>query len=412
MNWNWRRIIIVTIRTTVVFNFTGLLVFWGYRAVEKYLDQPTATHTEYTLGDDGVFIRYPDVTFCSKESSTNLTDCIKNLDFECSYVTNYIEQFRERFTLNFGHEHDVSDFDIIHTNITDFMFDGVPCLNFDLSRFQAQVNDSIGYVSFFLNITTNYTVRLHTNNLDFREACSKQFCKDIRPNVGYEITLKKWHDNRESTRKSPCGHWSKDTCIDIKLHQKIAENYNCKTPSWFSGQYLNQFIGGYAFLPTCNETMIDEDLWNLVYQARYLNYFDECEHAALCNQTKFSVHVKETSGGSWLDLTFGNMEVEHYITYISYDTLSLISEVGGVLGMFLGISGISIGFSFASIIERCLYRRLESSKSLKGIMKKWKWKVTRRQNRKRRRLETAKIIISTLFDEVKKNQLKSTRIEL
>ena len=35
-------------------------------------------------------------------------------------------------------------------------------------------------------------------------------------------------------------------------------------------------------------------------------------------------------------------EVEHMDTYVSYDLLSLIGEIGGILGLTLGASGMSV----------------------------------------------------------------------
>jgi hypothetical protein len=46
-------------------------------------------------------------------------------------------------------------------------------------------------------------------------------------------------------------------------------------------------------------------------------------------------------------------EVVHHNTYISYDLLTLIGEVGGLLGLTLGASGLSI---IKSLIEKCLSR--------------------------------------------------------
>ena len=44
-------------------------------------------------------------------------------------------------------------------------------------------------------------------------------------------------------------------------------------------------------------------------------------------------------------------EVVHHHTYISYDLLTLIGEVGGLLGLTLGASGLSI---IMSLLEKCL----------------------------------------------------------
>ena len=46
-------------------------------------------------------------------------------------------------------------------------------------------------------------------------------------------------------------------------------------------------------------------------------------------------------------------EIVHFNTYISYDLLTLIGEVGGLLGLTLGASGLSI---IMSLLEKCLSR--------------------------------------------------------
>ena len=46
-------------------------------------------------------------------------------------------------------------------------------------------------------------------------------------------------------------------------------------------------------------------------------------------------------------------EIVHHNTYISYDLLTLIGEVGGLLGLTLGASGLSI---IMSLLEKCLTR--------------------------------------------------------
>ena len=46
-------------------------------------------------------------------------------------------------------------------------------------------------------------------------------------------------------------------------------------------------------------------------------------------------------------------EIVHFNTYVSYDLLTLIGEVGGLLGLTLGASGLSI---IMSLLEKCLSR--------------------------------------------------------
>ena len=51
---------------------------------------------------------------------------------------------------------------------------------------------------------------------------------------------------------------------------------------------------------------------------------------------------------SWVEnqmllfVAYENPEVEYHNTYISYDLLSLIGEVGGILGLTLGASALTL----------------------------------------------------------------------
>ena len=49
---------------------------------------------------------------------------------------------------------------------------------------------------------------------------------------------------------------------------------------------------------------------------------------------------------SFIIVMFENPEVLHYNTYISYDFLNLFGEVGGLLGLTMGASALSLIDSF------------------------------------------------------------------
>ena len=62
--------------------------------------------------------------------------------------------------------------------------------------------------------------------------------------------------------------------------------------------------------------------------------------------TRFtSTLKKETSdieNKNLVFVAFSNPEVTNYNTYISYDLLSLVGEVGGILGLTLGVSVLTL----------------------------------------------------------------------
>ena len=64
-------------------------------------------------------------------------------------------------------------------------------------------------------------------------------------------------------------------------------------------------------------------------------------------------------------------EVVHHNTYISYDLLTLIGEVGGLLGLTLGASGLSI---IMSLLEKCLSKFTKKNKTNEEPPMEWNQK--------------------------------------
>ena len=61
-------------------------------------------------------------------------------------------------------------------------------------------------------------------------------------------------------------------------------------------------------------------------------------------------------------------EIVHHNTYISYDLLTLIGEVGGLLGLTLGASGLSI---IMSLLEKCFSKFSKKNKKNKEPQLEW-----------------------------------------
>ena len=79
-----------------------------------------------------------------------------------------------------------------------------------------------------------------------------------------------------------------------------------------------------------------------------------CSRGPTCEMTRFTFFFNEAeSYEKNVDLVwiyFSNPEVINYKTYISYDLLSLIGEIGGILGLTLGVSALTFfEFIFSQI---------------------------------------------------------------
>ena len=70
-----------------------------------------------------------------------------------------------------------------------------------------------------------------------------------------------------------------------------------------------------------------------------------CRTESVCNDTKYSASWHEFDndiGKQRLTLTYEDYQIEHHDTTINYGLQSLVSEIGGVLGLTLGASILSM----------------------------------------------------------------------
>ena len=81
-----------------------------------------------------------------------------------------------------------------------------------------------------------------------------------------------------------------------------------------------------------------------------------CSISQTCENVRFTTKYKEED--TWLKnktlifVTFQNPEVEYQHSYISYNLQSLIGEIGGILGITIGASALTL---FDFLLQRFPY---------------------------------------------------------
>ena len=71
--------------------------------------------------------------------------------------------------------------------------------------------------------------------------------------------------------------------------------------------------------------------------------FEECKIEQACRQSKYFLNMATyDSNQTQVNILFEDKVVEYNIAFLSYDLQSLISEIGGTLGLTLGFSGLSL----------------------------------------------------------------------
>ena len=145
------------------------------------------------------------------------------------------------------------------------------------------------------------------------------------------------HFSKSNTKSQPCQRYKPNACLDYNLQKKVLTKYGCQVPIFYSGSHLHELeINGMHLskLPMCNKTVITE-------MASILDDSFNCWNSMPCEFTDYSVEGIIGYTDSTLKMSF-NQQEEQYISSITLDTQGLIGNVGGILGITLGMSAITL----------------------------------------------------------------------
>ena len=170
-----------------------------------------------------------------------------------------------------------------------------------------------------------------------------------------EYGIKTRHFSKSNTKSQPCQRYKPNACLDYNLQKKILTKYGCQVSIFYSGPHLHELeIKGIHLsrFPMCNKTVILE-------MASIPDDSFNCWNTMPCEFTDYSIegYAGNSDQGadsvsySTLKMSF-NQQEEQYISSISLDTQGLIGNVGGILGITLGVSAITLLEFMEPILRR------------------------------------------------------------
>lgn len=168
-----------------------------------------------------------------------------------------------------------------------------------------------------------------------------------------EYGVRTRHFSKSNTRSQPCKRYKPNACLDYNLQKKMLTKYGCQASIFYSGPHLHELeINGINLsrFPMCNKTVILE-------MASIPDDSFNCRNSIPCEFTDYSiegvilVHGPDSDSYSTLKMSFNQQEEQH-ISSISLDTQGLIGNVGGILGITLGMSAITLLEFMEPILRR------------------------------------------------------------
>ena len=183
------------------------------------------------------------------------------------------------------------------------------------------------------------------------------FVATLTPGLTLQVTLTKKISEKVSTKRSPCGNFAQVTCASRAQHREAIEKYQCDLSFLNNGSFVDDLRQ--PNLPFCNISA----LMDVVFKERT----SECVSAEPCYYETYKaqfIHEANTQNASQIKLKYERMIMDHVKEYISYDGQSLFSEIGGAMGLCLGVSGLSLYEFLASTVMN-IFKLFSMSKLLK-----------------------------------------------
>ena len=363
-------------KNVTMFCLILLFLWWGSNAVLRYWSQPLSTEVSYVYDEGKPGDQFPLITLCQfkdffqnpifKECGdgswqfintviscmkSNKTfkeaDLMQNLRLEIGNLVEMVQFWTGSNYVNVQHLDEG-----IWTRV--FLTNFGPCYTFDLSKVEKLNNFSLKagerpgieivmaennpWQRLELIVHSRFDLPDAFRLLGFLSLSFSDETKEV-----HKVVLRKKINKKESTRKSPCVEYEYNTCQSIENNELIFKRFNCNIPILYSGQHLDNFIQKGA--SNCSYQVMLEAL-DFILKKEKTN----CFMAQTCENTRFSSKAKVE--GTWLEnktliyIAFENPEVKYSHSYISYDLLSMVGEIGGLLGLTLGASVLNLFESF------------------------------------------------------------------
>ena len=158
---------------------------------------------------------------------------------------------------------------------------------------------------------------------------------------GFKLVIEKTIINSLPTKTYVCGRTYYQTCLKTTLVMDLKTNYNCYIP------ILNYDKN----TEVCSNKIILQTIKTWIYHLETKSDFKDCKDLKPCQEIMYKIADKQQDFyHQWLlQVQFNNKLVTVVTDSYSYPFLSLFAELGGVIGMLLGLSVFGL---FETVLEK------------------------------------------------------------
>ena len=200
------------------------------------------------------------------------------------------------------------------------------------------IKQGIRYIDFVL--VSFSKIYIHNPGIIEYDADKKYRIKNLKGKI---VVYKVQHELLEmiNDKREPCHEYlkyNKDRCVEDELEKSLMEEYGCTPPFFENKEHIctNETISKQVF-----------EYWNT--EKYYTNCSNPCmEMLVQAN----SIEVKNITKHYSMVRLYFQPRVKVVKSYYAYSGLSLIAEIGGYFGLFLGVSINQITYLTSYVQER------------------------------------------------------------
>ena len=157
---------------------------------------------------------------------------------------------------------------------------------------------------------------------------------------GYKVAIEKTVIDSLPTKNYACSRTYYQTCLKNTLAKDLRTKYNCYIPILSYDQNTE----------VCTNKIILQTIKTWIYHLESKSDYKDCKDLKPCEEIMYKIADKQKNDNDWkLNIYFSNKLVTFVTDSYIYTIRSLFADLGGVIGMLLGLSVFGL---FETVLDK------------------------------------------------------------